>query len=119
MGKILPVGSMYFFEDGTFLVNDELCVQPGNIIQFTGWADKDGKDIYVGDIVAYPNDKCRGDVRFGKYESGDYDTYVCGTGFYINREDGRADPITKHNVPRLTIIGNIYDSNLAIESTKP
>lgn len=77
-------------------------------VQYTGLKDKNGKEIYEGDIVTYPNRECFGVVKFGEYEFGSYDTYQRGLGFYIDSKNSSAQGCFT-NVP-IEVIGNIYQN---------
>lgn len=49
------------------------------LTQFTGYHDKDGKEIYIGDVVEVDNygKKERGEVKFGEFYFSKCDEYPC------------------------------------------
>lgn len=80
------------------------------LVLFTGLKDKNGVEIYEGDILRYPNPKCFGVVEFGLYEGGEMDDYISGNGFYLKREDSKPSNFgKKESSIHLEIIGNIYE----------
>lgn len=74
-------------------------------MQFTGLLDKNGKEIYEGDIVNTPD----GDTKVMWWEAGFYFKYL--------ENKNRGDYI-KINTKECDIIGNIYE-NPELLSTNP
>ena len=67
-----------------------LPVDPETVGEYTGLHDKNGKEIYEGDIVATKDYTERiGVIKFGKYKQSDMsNSYECGNlGFYIDFKD--------------------------------
>lgn len=79
------------------------------IQQSLGKQDRDGKEIYEGDIVEYvegvelgDKQKCIGVVK--------YDDYLCAYGMSHSKEDDCIDFIMDGTVSNIKIIGNIIEN---------
>ena len=92
------------------------------LCQYTGLKDKNGKEIWEGDVLAWAGDWCRQDkeerhaVKFGFHStSSDYYASVA-YGFYMEREDLKVD--TTHSgeyFDKCEVIGNIYENPELLE----
>lgn len=124
----------YFYKecDNTYVIEDRQSesmlnrnhpyrVDPSTVCQFTGFLDKNGKEIYEGDVLRsdeYPF-SCIGDNKLDNYYG------IIGWGedeasFYIMGKknpkssvrgisDGICDTITQKVMYDFEIVGNIYD----------
>ncbi len=84
-------------------------------MQYTGLKDKNGKEIYEGDIIGYPNPMIKKVVAFGEYYFGADEYGVSGNGFYLKYyEDGKAvdteESIFDYPNADDEVIGNIYEN---------
>lgn len=73
------------------------------LMQFTGLKDKNGKEIYEGDIV---ND-CKV-VTFGHYDVGEYEDNESGIGWHITYQGKPLSGI--YLGKNLEVLGNIYEN---------
>jgi uncharacterized phage protein (TIGR01671 family) len=72
--------------------------QYGNIMQFTGLTDKNGKEIYEGDILK------------GSYTNPLLVVYDNGAFCFENNLQSGSDRLHQMRTERLRIIGNIYEN---------
>lgn len=122
-------GSLLTFPDGTARIfehdHDEVfnyySVDPSTVCQFTGFHDKNGKEVYEGDVL-------RSDIYpFSCTEDNKYDNYYGAIGwseedasFYIvaiknpkssvrGISDGICDTISQKKMQDFEVLGNIHD----------
>ena len=79
-----------------------------DIMQYTGLKDKNGTEIYEGDIVNCIEYKCYGKIEWNEEEAGFY--------FYTLFEDGGYQEERLYDyVEELWVIGNIYENPELLE----
>ncbi len=97
------------FEKKHFIVNDGYCyVNPKTVGQFTGLYDKDGKEIYEGDIIFSQKTDCRAILHKIEYNE-EHAMFVAKPiqGWDFDFCQVRKDWIDKYGKE---VIGNIHDN---------
>jgi len=124
--------------DGTY----ELLESEVELMQFTGQKDKNGKEIYEGDILGFDNARTKNsqgeygrvEVRFGEYDDSEIEYGSPGIGWYVVgfhgylRLDGDNDKYyigqngeQEWSLERCTqweVIGNIHENPEFLEEKK-
>ena len=92
------------------------------LMQFTGLKDRNGKEIYEGDILMYRNNMSVKNpgvpfdsyhkVCFGEYDFGEYEDQEDGYGWYIQDVDveNYGSSLTPISSDMYEVIGNIYEN---------
>lgn len=88
-----------YYPDVPYHIKEE--VIPDTVGQFTGLADKNGKEIYEGDILRYPL-------------SGKTYQVVFKDGIFLG-EGINGDGAASHFFPSCEIVGNVYDNHELLE----
>lgn len=116
-GKMIKVGQLDFFTDGTIHVNGELV--GGKLMMWTGLIDKNGLRIYEGDILkwtALDQGVTITEISEVMFISGIF-CRVVGKGEYTDALVDRPD--FSDTLEEEEIIGNIYENpELLNEETK-
>ena len=112
-----------YFQTGSGLVKsmEWVYVNPETVCQFTGFLDKNGKEIYEGDVLRsdeYPY-SCIGDkerdnyfglIEWNENEAAFYIVTIKNPKSYVKGiSDGISDYISQSALQDFEVIGNIYD----------
>jgi len=110
--KIREVTNINFFDE--FLYVDETPAGDGErlkiadveLMQYTGLKDRNGVEIYEGDIIGWKRKQGASSFLRGNISKISYikDGQYCGFGFDKNR------PLTAKKAKELEVIGNIYEN---------
>ena len=80
-------------------------------LDYTGLEDKNGIEIYEGNILGVPNPAIKYVVKFGEYHyNPDYDTHENGVGFYMETIGSKEEKRGLENATYIKVIGNIYEN---------
>ena len=123
LGRMMLIKNMWF-QDGSVeelelndaVMNDYITAYPDEIelMQSAGLCDKNGREIFEGDIIQTSAFACI--VGFGEYTYiGDRNTLETEIGFYLsflNIKPATYAPFDKYYWDNCEVIGNIYQNEL-------
>lgn len=112
----------YIVEHDKEKLTTPIKVQEKTIGQFTGLFDKNGNEIFEGDIVEHDYFKDRNSlVQYGKFNYSACDEYMCEHyGFfaknskifvgYLNCEENDGFSLIPSEANKIEVLGNVYDN---------
>lgn len=93
------------------------------LMQFTGLVDKNGKEIYEGDIIPYHfNENVKVVVKYGSYSNPCDDKHASHIGFYLEFQDEREKNMFRKDlgywIKTTFVEGNIYENRELLKTNK-
>ena len=116
MDRKVMLGSRYvIFYDGDFYENyrdleDGILIENIAVMQYTGLKDKDGAEIYEGDIIEFVPLETSINNRVVKFEKGVFKAELIRSGSSIT--------LSNFQESEIKVIGNIYENPELLESKK-
>lgn len=116
------IGSLITFKDGAMIYSDNYlsqgAVKPETIGQYTGLKDKNGKEIYEGDILVWEQNGVKSNPLVVDFSHGSFGYYYTDNNFYsfAGNSNFTFNPFDTDII--FEIIGNIHDKPEFIKNKK-
>lgn len=120
LGRMMPIETMYFFANeleelqlNDSVMNDSIPASPDEIdlMQSTGLKDKNGKEIFEGDILGVETDD--GTLNVNVFWDEDHALFMFESKKY-NEKEALAELLEYNSYP-FEIVGNIHESPELLE----